>query len=150
MFKKKKDKKKSFLNVFFSVDMLKRDIDINKQLYSNLKKQSIKESFEESFEEAMERQRIKPEDLKDKYNFFRKNAYTFFTISLIPIIFLIFKAKNFGFETLILTGFFIYFFLNAFKFSMHCYQIKHKKLNVIREILKSPKNIFIIKPYNHE
>tara|TARA_B100002019_G_scaffold150293_1_gene129347 strand:- start:253 stop:705 length:453 start_codon:yes stop_codon:yes gene_type:complete len=150
MFRKKKNKKRSFFNVFFSTDMIKRDIELNKEIYKSLKSESDRSGFKETFEEAMDRQGLTKKDLEEKHRGFKFQAYMFFLLSIAPLISGIYYGLFNFYELPIIIALFLYFFISGFKNSFHCYQIKRRKLNVLTDFLKNPLNIFIIKKYKNE
>lgn len=136
-------KKKSFLNLLFSVDQFKKDLESNKDLYKKLKDEDKRSRIKETFEESVIRLDLSEEDLENKKVLFRKNANLFYIISLITLITSItlyfYNPDNYIQFLIIMPIISIYLFLLGFRFSFNRFQIEQRKLACLKDFIKKPK-----------
>jgi hypothetical protein len=141
-------KKKGFLRKISGFDDIYSNLLFTKSLIKKSSNVDKKDLIAETFEDAIERFNINNEDvdvfLSNKYNNLRSTAYICYLFSFIIFILSIYNTFFSSFSIFVIINYLllVYFFLMGFSNAFRCYQIKNKKLGMLKEFSLKIKHWF--------
>ena len=142
----KRKNKKGLFKRLSSIDDIKENFILTKNLLKNKSKENKKTYVKESFEQALQRLSIRKDDEESKltsvYNKLKLEFFSYFTSS-----FLIFLLTTYQIMTMDNVGYIYYasylistaLFIMALGKSLRCYQIRKRELGGLKIFLTKPK-----------